>query len=96
MDPMHALGVAPLGIWLGVIAWRADSIWPAVFGHVGNNAFAVMASVLMGQDASPEQPAMAVLGVVVLISLLSFLGCLVLLALGPRLQRVGGAHKLPE
>ena len=23
----------PLGIWLGLIAWRCDSIWPAALGH---------------------------------------------------------------
>jgi membrane protease YdiL (CAAX protease family) len=43
LDPVHALGVLPLGIWLGLIAWRADSIWPAIACHIMNNAVAVMA-----------------------------------------------------
>ena len=56
LDPMHAAGVAPLGIWLGVIAWRANTIWPAMLGHIGNNAFAVLAIGVAGQtpeDAAP-------------------------------------------
>ncbi len=78
MDPMHAVGVVPLGIWLGVVAWRADSIWPAVFGHVGNNAYAIIMSVMMGPDPNPEQMGPAVTGILGL-TLLAFLGCLVLL-----------------
>ncbi len=64
MDPMHAVGVVPLGIWLGVIAWRADSIWPAVFGHIGNNAYAIVMTVLMGPEPSPEQVSPALGGAV--------------------------------
>lgn len=44
LDPIHALGVLPLGIWLGLIAWRADSLWPAIACHVVNNAVAVLAA----------------------------------------------------
>ncbi len=90
MDPTHAIGVAPLGIWLGVVAWRADSIWPAVFGHVGNNAFAILMSVTMGEQPDLEQlsPAVATsTGLALLVSCLSFAGCLVLLSrrrAGPR------------
>lgn len=49
MDPMHAFGVLPLGIWLGVIAWRAESIWPAILCHVVNNVVAIGSATL--QDA---------------------------------------------
>jgi hypothetical protein len=85
VDPMHAVGVAPLGIWLGVVAWRADSIWPAVFGHVGNNAYAIVMSVMMGPDPNPEQMGPAVTGTLGL-AVLAFLGCLVLLTI-PRSSR---------
>ncbi|NLX54493.1 MAG: CPBP family intramembrane metalloprotease [Planctomycetaceae bacterium] len=83
MDPTHAIGVAPLGIWLGVVAWRADSIWPAVFGHVGNNACAILMSVTMGEQPDLEQlsPAVATsMELTLLVSCLSFVGCLVLLS----------------
>ena len=55
MDPVHAVGVLPLGVWLGVLAWRADSIWPAILGHIGNNAFAVVMPLLVGQNGSLEE-----------------------------------------
>lgn len=42
MDPLHMLGVIPLGLWLGAVAWRADSVWPAMFCHSANNAVAVV------------------------------------------------------
>ena len=81
LDPMHALGVMPLGIWLGVVAWRADSIWPAVFGHVGNNAYAIVLSVMMGPSPDPEQVGPEVAATMGLtLTLVAFAGCLVLLA----------------
>lgn len=43
LDWMHVLGVLPLGVWLGVIAWRSGSIWPAILGHAANNTIAVVA-----------------------------------------------------
>jgi len=41
LDPVHVLGVIPLGFWLGAVAWRAGSIWPAMLCHAVNNAVAV-------------------------------------------------------
>ncbi|MHB8864351.1 MAG: CPBP family intramembrane glutamic endopeptidase [Pirellulaceae bacterium] len=90
VDPMHAVGVIPLGIWLGIVAWRADSIWPAVFGHVGNNAYAVVMSVMMGPDPSPQEISPAVVGTLGL-ALLAFLGCLALLSV-PR-PRAGSSPR---
>lgn len=50
LDPLHVLGVLPLGLWLGAVAWRAGSIWPAVLCHTVNNAVAVVGSAC--QDTS--------------------------------------------
>ena len=50
MDPLHVLGVLPLGLWLGAVAWRAGSVWPAVLCHAVNNAVAVAGSAY--QDTS--------------------------------------------
>ncbi len=44
MDPMHAAGVLPLGLWLGIVAWRCNSLWPAMLCHVTNNALAILLS----------------------------------------------------
>ncbi len=44
VDLQHFVGVLPLGIWLGVVAWRAASIWPAVCCHFFTNfVFVLMA-----------------------------------------------------
>jgi membrane protease YdiL (CAAX protease family) len=42
LDVIHIIGVLPLGIWLGAVAWRAGSIWPAVICHAVNNTVAVL------------------------------------------------------
>jgi membrane protease YdiL (CAAX protease family) len=42
LDPLHMLGVVPLGIWLGLVAWRADSVIPAMLCHAVNNTVAVI------------------------------------------------------
>lgn len=42
LDPLHALGVLPLGLWLGAVAWCAGSVWPAVLCHAANNTLAVI------------------------------------------------------
>lgn len=47
-DPVHSPAVMPLGIWLGVVAWRCGSIWPAVCCHVVNNSVAMFESQIAG------------------------------------------------
>jgi membrane protease YdiL (CAAX protease family) len=42
LDLLHVVGVLPLGLWLGAIAWRADSVWPAILCHAMNNTIAVL------------------------------------------------------
>lgn len=41
LDPLHILGVIPLGLWLGAVAWRADSVLPSMLCHAANNILAV-------------------------------------------------------
>jgi membrane protease YdiL (CAAX protease family) len=50
MDPLHVVGVMPLGIWLGVVAWRTGSVWPAVLCHASNNAVALVGAVYGDPD----------------------------------------------
>ncbi len=40
-DPVHVLAVIPLAIWLGVVAWRSDSLWPSILCHAAQNSFAL-------------------------------------------------------
>ncbi len=50
IDPLHVLGVLPLGIWLGLVAWRTGSVWPAMLCHGINNAVAVAGTVYSDPD----------------------------------------------
>jgi uncharacterized protein len=50
MDPLHGIGVLPLGLWLGAVAWRTDSVWPAVLCHTVNNTVAVI-----GMKLQPDE-----------------------------------------
>lgn len=46
VDPLHICAVFPTGIWLGLIAYRAESIWPTILCHFANNLLALTASNL--------------------------------------------------
>lgn len=50
LDPLHSLGVLPLGLWLGAVAWRTGSVWPAVLCHIVNNAMAIIWVMLLPED----------------------------------------------
>jgi len=80
MDPLHALGVFPLGLWLGVIAWRADSIWPAIFAHIGNNAYAIVLTQVMGSDPDLEDVSPAV-GIILGLTLMAFIASVIVLSI---------------
>ena len=54
MDPMHATAVLPLGIWFGLIAWWTRSTIPAMIAHATNNAFAILAGNLAGEEAKNQ------------------------------------------
>lgn len=41
MDPQHVVGVLPLGLWFGFVAWRTGSVYPAMLCHASNNGLAV-------------------------------------------------------
>jgi membrane protease YdiL (CAAX protease family) len=43
-DPIHVLAIIPLAVWLGVVAWRSDSLWPSILCHAAQNSFALWAA----------------------------------------------------
>jgi membrane protease YdiL (CAAX protease family) len=43
----HVLLVLPLGLWLGWLRRRTDSLWPSLVAHMLNNGVAVAAAVLL-------------------------------------------------
>ena len=52
MDLIHSLLVLPLGIWMGIVAWRAKSILPAALCHIANNAMSILEIQVSSADTS--------------------------------------------
>ncbi len=50
LEPIHAAAAALLGGYLGFVAVRANSVWPAVVCHLANNATGVLAQWLGADD----------------------------------------------
>ena len=50
MDPIHSLLVLPLGIWMGVVAWQAKSIMPAMLCHIVNNSVSILGTQFNAPD----------------------------------------------
>ena len=68
LDPVHVVGVIPLGLWFGVMTWLCGSIWPSILCHIANNAVAVLATSTglapPPTEAAPvDGPGLAVLAV---------------------------------
>jgi membrane protease YdiL (CAAX protease family) len=60
VDPHHVAGALVLGLVFGWLAWRTDSIWPPIVGHLTNNLVAITAPRVtkMDLDAPPTWPAL--------------------------------------
>lgn len=39
LEPVQVVFALPVGLWLGIVAWRAGSIWPSVVCHAFINLF---------------------------------------------------------
>lgn len=83
VDPTHALHVIPLGIWLGVLAWRTESLWPAILGHAANNSLALVMLRMIDRSTTPPTVNPAV-GFLVLGAMGSFAVGVVLLIVAGR------------
>jgi membrane protease YdiL (CAAX protease family) len=62
MDLVHIIAVFPLGLFLGWLAWRSGSIFPAMCGHFVNNVISVFAVVIApeGQTDVLSLPTVAI------------------------------------
>lgn len=83
VDPTHALHVIPLGIWLGILAWRTESLWPTILGHAANNSLALIMMRMIDRSTTPPTVNHNV-GILVLGALGSFVIALVLLVISGR------------
>lgn len=64
-DVQHSSAVFPLGIWLGYVAWRTASVWPAVLAHFANNLYGFVVIQVWGDSETlspPEGPGTWVVG----------------------------------
>jgi membrane protease YdiL (CAAX protease family) len=69
-EPMHIASVFPVGLWLGIVAWRTGSLWPGIAGHfVGN----LLSFATLGLATDPDGPGWGALAVLLLGSLPFFL-----------------------
>lgn len=89
VDPVHALGVLPLGAYFGWLAWSSKSIFPAMLAHFVNNLIGVLAITLIPRDATgqlPENTEDLPIGVVlaILAVVLASFSCLVITLLATR------------
>ncbi len=50
LDPIHGPLAFVIGLWLGVIAWRAGSIVPVIVCHIFNNLASALLVRFMGLD----------------------------------------------
>jgi membrane protease YdiL (CAAX protease family) len=55
-DPHHVVAVLPLGFYLAWLRHRTGSTFVPITAHVVNNATAVIAVVVIGQDGAEEAP----------------------------------------
>lgn len=67
LEPSHIVALVPLGFWLGFVAWRAKSVWPAMVCHAAQNLLFVFAHQTGMIQSMPET--LAVFG---LVSILAF------------------------
>jgi membrane protease YdiL (CAAX protease family) len=63
-DPEHVLAVIPLGVWLGVVAWRCDSLFPAMLCHCAQNSLALIGTRLGDPSAKGTSAPQLIVGAV--------------------------------
>lgn len=49
-DPLHILGVIPIGMYLGALRWRTGDVWCCIAAHAANNGLAVLMTVVWGPE----------------------------------------------
>jgi len=57
LDPQHVIGVLPLGLWLGFVAWRSGSTWTSIACHAFNNGAVFVLGRAFGNAESGDLPA---------------------------------------
>lgn len=87
LAPHTVVFALPVGIWLGVMAWRSGSIWPGVIAHAAINGLWNAYNIARQFEYLPEEPSWAALGTVGVIGVAAFAWSIVIL----RRSRPSGA-----
>lgn len=83
VDP-QAMGLAlVLGVWIGVVAWRTNSVFPGMVIHAGVNSTWNAIQIIGIQNNIDDMDAMRFAAVVVLVSLVAFPFAIVTLIRAP-------------
>lgn len=88
--PAHIAFAFVAGLWLGAVAWRARSVWPAVLCHASINAASGAWNLGTRFGAIPDPPPDAAVGAGVVLALSCFLASVWLLARSPSIPPPGG------
>jgi membrane protease YdiL (CAAX protease family) len=56
MTPYTAVNAFAIGLWLGTVAWRTNSVWPGVLCHAFVNAWGISWPVGHALGLCPEEP----------------------------------------
>lgn len=87
----HAVTFAfPVGIWLGVMAWRTNSVWPGILCHAAINGLWNVWQLGQQFEYFPEEPPLLLLAGLGTVGGLAFLASILLL-----FQQVKGAPASP-
>jgi membrane protease YdiL (CAAX protease family) len=62
----------PVGIWLGLMAWRSGSVWPGVIAHAAINGLWNAYNIAREFEYLPEEPSWAALGALGVIGVAAF------------------------
>jgi membrane protease YdiL (CAAX protease family) len=69
----HAIAAAfPIGVWLGLMAWRSGSIWPGIICHALVNGLWNIRAMAVKFEYIPEKPPLAVLIALLAVGLIAF------------------------
>ena len=89
VDPAHALATFFPGIWFGIVAWRASSVWPAMICHAAMNVMGSLGMMFGEDDGSSPWADPVFLGLLALISA-AFIGSLFVMKRTVSKPRVDG------
>jgi membrane protease YdiL (CAAX protease family) len=62
----------PVGIWLGLMAWRSGSVWPGVIAHAAVNGLWNVYNISIQYGYLPEEPPLAFLAALSLVGVVAF------------------------